>query len=248
MMARDLARAFDPNLWFTDADIVPDDWQTAAIRSPSKRQLWLVHRQGGKSTTAALKALAKATQEPDSLSLLISPSQRQSAELLRKVAELAAAVPDLPKPSAEAAHRLEFAHGGRILSLPSSEQTIRGYSNVALLILDEAARIPDEIVAACRPMLAVSNGEIVCLTTPWGQRGFFHEEWVNGGDGWERTLVTVEKCKRISPDFLTEERRTFGEMIFRQEYMCEFVSDDEQMFPVELVAAAFSAEVQPLWQ
>lgn len=248
MMCADIARALDQSLWFTDANIVPDDWQMAAIRSQSKRQLWLVHRQGGKSTCAALKALAKATQEPGSLSLLISPSQRQSAELLRKVAELAAAIPGLPKPSAEAAHRLEFAHGGRILSLPSSEGTIRGYSNVALLLLDEAARIPDAIVSAVRPMLAVSNGEIVCLTTPWGQRGFFHDEWVNGGDGWERTLVTVEKCNRISAEFLTEERRTLGEMVFKQEYMCEFVSDDEQMFPGEIIAAAFSAEVTPLWQ
>ncbi len=166
-MAADLSRALDPAMWFVHAGIQADPWQEAAIRSTSKRQLWLVHRQGGKSTTAGLKALAKATQEPGSLSLLLSPSQRQSAELLRKVVELRAVISGAPEPIAEAAHRLEFPNGGRVLSLPSSEATVRGYSKVSLLVLDEAARIPDDIVAAVRPMLAVSNGEIVCLSTPW---------------------------------------------------------------------------------
>ena len=123
MMAGDLARSLGASLWFADAGIVPDDWQREAIRSQSRRQLWLCHRQAGKSTTAALKALAKATGSPGALVLLISPSQRQSAELLRKVVELHGRIAGLPKPALESLHRLEFESevAGRILSLPSSE-------------------------------------------------------------------------------------------------------------------------------
>jgi hypothetical protein len=247
MMAADLARALDPALWFTHSNIVPDAWQEAAIRSQSKRQLWLVHRQGGKSTCAALKALAKATTSPGALVLLISPAQRQSAELLRRVLELRAAIPGLPEPVAEAAHKLEFPGGSRILSLPSSEGTVRGYSKVSLLVLDEASRIPDPIIAAVKPMLAISQGELVALTTPWGERGWFHEQWVNGGPDWERTRVTAEECGRIDQGFLEEERRTHGDMIYRQEYLVEFVSDDEQVFPTTIIDRAFSPEVGPLW-
>ena len=245
MMARDLARTLDPSLWFTDAGLTPDPWQAAAIRSTSKRQLWLVHRQGGKSVTAGLKALRKA-QEPDSLTLLVSPSQRQSAELLRKVVELVHKIEGLPEPIVESAHKLEWQCGGRILSLPSSETTIRGYSKVGLLILDEAARIPDELVAACRPMLAVSDGELVCLSTPFGRRGFFYESWEHG-DAWERTKVIATECGRISPEFLQEERETLGEMAYQQEYECRFVDTDEQCFPSEIIDRAFSTELAPLW-
>src|SRR5262249_21516808 len=165
-----------------------EEWQRAAIRSQSRRQLWLCHRQAGKSTTAALKALAKATSSPGSLVLLISPSQRQSAELLRKVVELHGRIAGLPKPVFVSLHRLEFEPevAGRILSLPSSEGTVRGYSRVSLAVLDEASRIPDPIVAAVKPMLAVSAGELVALSTPNGEVGWFFEQWTRGGDIWER--------------------------------------------------------------
>jgi hypothetical protein len=247
MMALDIARGLDPARWFYDADLEPDDWQERAMRSRHKRQAWNVSRQVGKTTTAGLKGLAKA-QEPDSLTLVISPSQRQSAELLRKVVELRRRIPGLPEPITETAHRIEWAHGGRILSLPSSETTIRGYSNVALLILDEASRIADEMIAAVRPMLAVSDGELVCLSTPAGRRGFFYENWAHGGETWERFKVTAYECDRISAGFLEAERAAMGESLFRQEYLCEFLDDDEAVFPTEIIDRAFTEEVKPLWQ
>jgi hypothetical protein len=249
-MAADLSRMLDPALWFHAAGLVPDEWQQAAIRSPSRRQLWNVHRQGGKSTCVALKALAKATTSPCALVLLISPSMRQSAELLRKVTELHAAVPGLPKPVFQSLHRFEFDPevGGRILSLPSSESTVRGYSRVSLAILDEASRIPDDIVAATKPMLATSGGELLAISTPNGQVGFFFEQWTRGGDIWERTKITAEQCGRIDPAFLREEREMLGDALYRQEYLCEFVANDEQIFANEIIERAFShPEVVPLW-
>jgi terminase large subunit-like protein len=251
MMAGDLARCLDAALWFRDAGITPDPWQEVAIRSQSRRQLWNVHRQGGKSTTAALKALAKATSSPGSLTLLVSPAQRQSAELLRRVTELHGKIAGLPKPVFESMHRLEFdpAVGGRILSLPSSEATVRGYSRVGLAVLDECARIPDGIIGAIKPMQATAkDAELIALSTPNGEAGFFHEQWTRGGDLWERTKVTAEQCGRIDPAFLAEERELLGEMLYRQEYLCEFVANDEQVFGNEIIARALShPDVVPLW-
>ncbi len=63
------------------------------------------------------------------------------------------------------------------MALPGKEGTIRGYSGVRLLILDEAARVPDELVEAVRPMLAVSSGTMVMPSTPFGTRGAFYEAW-----------------------------------------------------------------------
>jgi Terminase large subunit, T4likevirus-type, N-terminal len=250
MIGADLARSLDPARWLSDAGYTPDDWQERALRSPSRRKLWNVHRQGGKTLTAAAKALDKATGEPGSLVICVSPSQRQSSEWLRGVLHLYGRHKNTPPILAESAHRLEFAGGSRILSLPSSEATIRGYSKVALLILDEASRIEDATINACRPMLALGGeggGEIVALSTPWGRRGAFFEWWAHGADLWEREEVKIDACTRIDPDFLKDELKSMGPLLFSQEYQCAFVDNDLQIFSSAMIEACFTDEVTPLW-
>jgi hypothetical protein len=61
------------------------------------------------------------------------------------------------------------------LSRSCRDETIRGYSGVDLLVLDEAARVPDDVFFAVRPMLATSNGTIICMSTPNGPAGFLWE-------------------------------------------------------------------------
>jgi hypothetical protein len=73
---------------------------------------------------------------------------------------------------------LLFPNGSRIVGLPGTEATVRGFSAVSLLLIDEASRVPDEIYKALRPTLAVGNGDLWLMSTPHGQRGFFYETWV----------------------------------------------------------------------
>jgi hypothetical protein len=84
---------------------------------------------------------------------------------------------------------LTLDNGSRSVCLPCKEETTRGYSGVTLLIFDEAARVPDDLYRACRPMLAVSGGRMICLSTPYGKRGFFWEVWSRGGGDWQRFEV-----------------------------------------------------------
>jgi hypothetical protein len=72
-------------------------------------------------------------------------------------------------------------------------------------------------------MLAVGNGDLWLLSTPFGKRGFFCEDWV-----WFTAPAT--ECSRIEEKFLEEERRQMGDLWFRQEYMCGFVDESHQMF------------------
>jgi hypothetical protein len=106
------------------------------------------------------------------------------------------------------------------------------------LLIDEAARVRDETYLAMRPMLAVGRGDLWLLSTPFGKRGFFYENWEGGGEDWVRTTVPATECARISGKFLEEERRQLGDLWFRQEYLCEFVEDGRQMFDSELVREA----------
>ena len=94
---------------------------------------------------------------------------------------------------------IELTQFSHIVCLPCKEATIRGYSKVHLLIIDEAARVPDDVYRAARPMIAVTGGPIVCLSTPFGRRGFFWNAWARGGNDWARIEVPASKCPRIKP-------------------------------------------------
>src|SRR5262249_14269221 len=127
-----------------------------------------------------------------------------------------------------------------------SEATVRGYSACSLLIIDEASRCSDELIAASTPALATTDGRLVALSTPWGRRGWFYNQWALS-DGWHKTLLRSTECGRIKPEFLPEERKQLGEFMFSQEYLCEFLDQQTSVFSSELVEASLSEEVQPLW-
>jgi hypothetical protein len=234
----------DPARLLTAAGMAPDPWQERLLRAPVSRALLLCSRQAGKSTTAAALALRAALFQPAALVLVLSPSQRQSGELFRKVLDLFAALDRPVGVTAESALRLELANGSRVVALPGDERNIRCFSGVALLVIDEAARVADALYYAVRPMLAVSQGQLVALSTPFGKRGWFHDAW--HGDGtWERVRITADQCLRIPPAFLAEERRALGERWFRQEYECSFEDTVAAVFAYADIQAALSNDVQP---
>src|SRR5215217_1288431 len=187
-VSQDIRMAVDRVAFAEDLGIVPDQWQKEFLRSSADRVLLNCSRQSGKSTMSAVIALHRALYYPGSLVLCLAPALRQSQELFGKVADF---YRDLGRPVAPQGERklsLELENGSRIITLPGSEKTIRGYSGVTLLLLDEASRVDDGLYYAIRPMLAVSGGSLVMLTTPYGKRGVFYEEWT-GGEGWERYEV-----------------------------------------------------------
>jgi hypothetical protein len=190
-----------------------------------------------------LELIGRLLDEPGSLVLLLSPTLRQSGELFKKCAGVYQAL-GRPVPSeSESALQLQGENGSRIVSMPGKEGTIRGYSGVRLLAVDEAAWVEDSLYMAVRPMLAVSAGRLVALSTPHGTRGWFYEAW-RGNEPWERYEVSATSCPRISAAFLEEERRTMGEWWFEQEYMCRFLDAQTQPFGRDDVERCFREEVE----
>ena len=117
------------------------------------------------------------------------------------------------------------------MGLPQNQDKVRGFSNVSLMLIDEASR--------------VSDGDLWLMSTPNGTRGFFYEEWKHGGEEWERIKVTAPECQRISAKFLEEETAREGDKFFRQEYLCEFVEREGQVFSQESIDAAMQ-DFEPL--
>jgi hypothetical protein len=243
----DLARALSLDL---------DPWQARVLGSTARRLILKGPRQIGKSTVSGLLSLHTALTVPEALVLLIAPAQDQSKESARTVRRMAAALgmateerAEALTPTALSASRIEFASGARVIALPGrSEATIRGYPAPDLIVCDEASRIAEDTYGALRPMLAASpNGRLFLLSTPWTKRGTFYRTWTSESAAWERVEVATADCPRLSPAFLATERAELPAWVYAREYGGLFSDDEATLFPAELIAAAVSGDVLPLF-
>jgi hypothetical protein len=224
----------------------PDPWQADLFAGDAHQTLLNCSRQVGKSTGMAVLAVDTMLARRNALVIVTSGSSRQATELLRTMTQIHAAVDAGARCLARSATRIELANGSRAIALPTSAATIRGYSKAALVLCDEAAYQPDILYRSLRPMLAVSGGKIILGSTPFGRRGYFYQEWIEGGDDWQRIAVPATDCPRIPAAFLEAERRSMGEAWYSQEYMNTFLENLFAVFSYDSVMNALSDDVIPL--
>jgi hypothetical protein len=238
--AADLARIIDPAQTMRDLDFEPDPFQEVLLRSTADRILMLCSRQLGKSTSTAILALNEACYRDDSLVLLVSRSERQSDLLFQKVARFFRMLRPVPAVK-ELALSIKLANGSEIVALPGDGDTIRGYSDPRLIVLDEASRIPDAVMAAVMPMTLVSGGRVVALSTPRGRSGWFFEKW-HSDEPCERIDAKAIDCPRIPRERIEEQRRTLGPRLFSCEFENVFLEDWDAVFSAEAIASIYERD------
>jgi hypothetical protein len=237
----------EPVVFARDAlGLTLDAWQARVLEGEHQQAILCCSRQAGKSTLAAVLGLHEAMYRPGSLTLLVSPSQRQSSELFRKVIDLRDSLPWRVPLAEDNRLSMRVKGGGRIVSLPGSERTIRGHSACTLLVEDEAARIEDVLHYSVMPMLATTRGRLLMMSTPWVRSGVFFETW-EYAEGWHRERVTVHDVPRIAPEWVEEQRLAMPDLFYRCEYLCEFIDSEDAVFAAEHIDAAMSDDVQPLF-
>ena len=229
----------DPVEFAISVGIDPDPWQMEVLASEHPRKILCCGRQTGKSTVGAVLAVHKAITCAGSTVLVVAPGERQAKLLFSKAASLykRAGYP-LPAHS-ERRTGLEISNGSIIEALPAVERTAIGYS-VDLLLVDEAAAVPDLDYHGILPALIATQGEQVLLSTPRGKRGFFHELW-HSGDDWQRVMVRSDEVGRIREGDLEVFRRTMPEQFFRQEFHCEWLDTEGGLFSYDDIQAALAA-------
>ena len=226
-----LGIALDPGLILRAQGMLPDPWQRELLLSTAPRVLLNCCRGAGKSRTCSALALHTALFEPGALILLLSRSLRQAGELLRYVKQAHRAL-GRPLPARKMTDtQMELVNGSRVISLPGREDTIRAFQGVRLMLIDEAARVPDDLYWSVRPMLHVAQGRLICLSTPFGTRGFFWKEWHDPQADWKRVHVTWRDCPRIRPEAIADERRAMGDGWVAQEYEGSFLSLQGLVYP-----------------
>jgi hypothetical protein len=252
----DLRHALDPVAWVDENKLLRDKRgnpvlldpkQQQILTSPQKRIIVNCHRQWGKSTISSLLCLHRAIFYPKSLCLLVAPSLRQSSENFRKVLDSLDLTNGLDLQE-DTKLSLVLANGSRILALPGSQKTIRGFSAPDLIVVDEDAQAEDELYGALLPMLTSNPaGRIILASTPWGRRGHFYQIWTQGGPEWLKIKVIAPDNPRLDPAILEEARNgPNGALWFQQEYMGEFVSDEFNIFDEDRINKALSSDFEEI--
>ena len=243
-LGRDFARALDICLFAQDLGLTPDPVQTRLLQTTSSRVLVNCCRQWGKSSLCAIISLHEAIFNPPAMIVIVSPSMQQSVELYKKISDYHQKIPGAPAANLQSLTRMQLRNGSRIISLPGSEKTVRGYSGATLIVVDEASRVEDEMLAAIRPMMATTSGRFFALSTPSGKRGWWYEAFERG-HGYERIAVKGSECPRISAAFLADELASLGPMRFQQEYECAFLDSETSVFSTDLIQQALVDDFQP---
>ena len=211
-----------------------DRWQKELILEEDKHIVIRAGRQVGKSTGVALKAFFYAREHEKKTLLVVAASQRQASLLFEKIVSMFIetdydAVQEEPTKT-----KIILKNGSTIYCVPAgrSGYSIRGYS-IDLLIADEAAFIGESVWLALTPMLAVTKGKIILLSTPFGKGGYYYECF--GDSDFRQFHLSSVECPRIPNSFIEKEKKRMSKMEFAQEYLGNFIDEFRQYFPTSLI-------------
>ena len=210
-----------------------DDWQKQYINTEGNTAV-RAGRQSGKSFAESLRVALFALLHPKTQTLIIGAVDRQSVELFEKVKSHIIVLAKNNIKGKPTMHKIELSNGSKIIALPCG-RTGYGLRNYAIhkLVVDEAHYVPEEVFVAVRPMLATTGGTIDLLSTPRGNKGFFHDCFSD--DEFTTFHVLSKDCPRITEEFLKSEKKRMTKLQFAQEYEAEFLDQLQQFFSKDLI-------------
>lgn len=224
-----------------------DPWQAEVMKTDGNICL-CSGRQVGKSEVVSRKAGKFAVENRNKVIMVIASVERQAYLLLEKILyylednhkNMIKQGKNRPTKS-----KVQLRNGSIIYCLPTglTGAGIRGYT-VDLLIADEAAFIPEDVWTAVTPMLAVTKGKQMLLSTPHGTGSYFYRCFLPDS-GFTKFHVSSEDCPRKDQDFLDREKARMTKLQYAQEYLGEFVDALKQVFPDELIKACMIAKRRP---
>lgn len=192
-------------------------------------------RQTGKSETAGAYLLWYACFH-DAKNILIASNKNSNAmEMIHRIRLGYENLPHWLKPGVVDdgwnKHNIGFDNGTRIISEATSEKSGRGLS-ISLLYLDEFAHvansIQEEFWTSIEPTLS-TGGSCIMTSTPNGDSDIFAQTW-NGAQVKANGFFPVEVKWNEAPGrddrFKEETIGRIGEVKWKQEYECDFLSSD----------------------
>ena len=124
-------------------------------------------------------------------------------------------------------------NGGEVrIRSADNPDSLRG-EGLDLAVLDEAAFIKSEAWSeALRPALSDKLGRALFISTPRGRNWFWeqYQRGVRGDDDYRSFYYPTSANPHIPPSEIEAARHELPEIIFRQEYLAEFIDDQGGVF------------------
>lgn len=211
----------------------PLDWQEDYLRE-TRDSVVLKGRQVGASTAGSIIAVRRAMYWPGSMVAIVSPSLKQSTEVKERSKDALLALGE--HLVTDSSSTIGLSNRSRIMSLPGSPKSVRGWS-ADLLIIDEAAFLEEETFVAARATTAATGGRTIVQSTPMGPYGSFYELWETEDPSWAKFRVRSDEVSSITQAFLDRERQTMTPEKYSQEYEAVFTNPGLGLIDAERLAS-----------
>jgi hypothetical protein len=214
----------------------------------------------GKSDICSIKGLYKAMTEEATTVLIVSPTQRQSSLLFRKIKyklnKMAQRHPEFCRKNMygrmvldcierETQTVIEFSNSSEIHSLPAGDEgdTLRGFT-AHMIIIDEAAMINNEVYIALEPMFATTFnvGQLILISTPRGIQNYFYEAYNSGNLGFVVYKAKSSQSPLITREFLKSQKSQMTNNEFLQEYEGAFLDETDTFFPLHEIEGVMTQD------
>lgn len=221
----------------------PYQQRMVKLFSENRLSIVLAARQIGKSWIAGAYLLWFAMFHFDKTVVIASNKNDNAMEMIHRIRFMYERVPHWLKPGLQEdgwnKHQMGFDNSSRIISQPTSENTGRGLS-ISLLFLDEFAFVRDAVAedfwTSVSPTLATGGSCIIC-STPNGDTNRFAQLWRGanipspdnpavGINGFAPIEIKWDEPPDRDAKFQREEIAKIGELRWKQEYLCQFLSSD----------------------
>jgi phage FluMu gp28-like protein len=233
----------DKNIDSSDLSPILLPYQQRWVDDESSLKVWLAARQVGKSFAIAMEAVIEALNQKCT-NLILSCSERQSRELMQKVymhlRYFKMRSSKIIMAERETLEEVTLPKGSRIISLPASPDTVRGFSGN--IFLDEFAFHTDseEIWRAMYP--TVTRGYKVRITsTPNGKQNMFYELWTKDEKfSKHRTDIYAATSEGLKVDVEAIRKGISDPDSWVQEFQCRFLDEATAYITYAMITACES--------
>ncbi|MEK6883597.1 MAG: terminase large subunit [Nanoarchaeota archaeon] len=226
--------------FFQDINYVPHEFQKKVHESNARFEVLDCGRRWGKSTYAAMEALFYM-MKPNQVIWVVAPNYELANKVFREIYWKAhKKLPEFIVSSSMSRQlqAIKFITGSILIAKSADNPVSLLGEGLDYLIIDEAGRVKKEVwQEALRPTLTDKQGKALFISTPRGKNWFYDLFKLGQGEredhkSWQFPTSTNPY---ISKEEIEQARETLPRLIFQQEYEAEFLSEEDQFFPQELV-------------
>jgi hypothetical protein len=220
--------------FFENVNYKPHEAQQLVHNSDTRFRIIVAGRRFGKSLLASRECMARMII-PNQLVWIVAPTYVLAEKIFREVYwGFHRYLPNWIKKSSEADMSIELVNGSTVKGKSADNPVSLIGEGVNFLIIDECARITERVwQEALRPTLTDTRGDVLLISTPQGM-SWFQQMFIRGQDPSEDIYESWQFPSSLNPYLdikeIEEAKRTMPELVFKQEYMAEFVSIMGEVF------------------